>query len=673
MAAKKPVIYRIHPAVGFARVGAGSQFFIGPEVPGYGATGADAGVGSGVPPFKQSTGTLKRQAARFRVWRYTWDNGQRKYVPDTDDLTSPAAKIKWTVELANRKASFYEFHGTNGEDPATNFNPRKRNKRVTAGREAKLEMNPPPKSIAGVSKGPEKFDVATPGIPITYLGELLTDNKGRLIVLGGRGESKPSAALATGGLVHPVPLGHYANNPTWFDDVADGPVTAEIEVSGVKIPWSEVEPAWVIVGPPDFAPGLRNVVSLYDRLVDVWVRNGTLDVSGASSAPTWMRDMRLDFTATSGFTNFRPDFTRDVYPLLQAVMNYRWVHAPAQAFHYYWDWAKLSDSSPAAAAERKRIYDRLRVPPSLTSLPSSASATMPKLIGDEEIDENSSAPLNEDGIADAGAPRRPPSTQPGSKSWLTVTAVQYAVIRQWMLGKFDKGIWPGSNKPSDLPAPPTLITPWGLDVAQLENCVGGAFFPGIEVSWLIRNPRLYEVPNGQTSVFRINPWRRRTDGTVMTNAAGKPILRKVHYGSTAGGEDLSLRAGFFTQQMALPWQADFMSCLKTMHLGVADAGWWPAQRPDDVYVTPFSVPLSAAALTAFNPSVGMQEWLGSTAASAVLFVPVTPARDGSITTRERLVEHFQKLGFLRAADAVGERRSNRNTVYFEQERDAIPP
>jgi hypothetical protein len=645
------------------------QFFIGPEVPGYGATGAGGGKGTAVPPYKQSPGTLKRQAARFRIWRYTWDAGKKEYLPDAEDLDLTKVKsIKWTVELANRKASFFEFHGTNGEDPGATFNPRRRNRRITAGRAAKLEIIPGPRSIGGLLAGPVVFDLAVPEIPITFLGELHTDDKGRLIVAGGYGKSLQSAVLAAAsGVPVPQPLRTYANNPTWFDDVSDGPVTAEIELNGgQKISSDEIDPAWVIVGPPDFAPALRSVVSLYDVMTDVWVRSKALDVSGKSGAPKWLRDMRNDWSDTSGFTNFRPDFVRDVYPILQAVINTRWVHMPAQSFHFHWDWAKLSDTSAAAAPERKRIFERIRRPPSLTGLPEPASSVMPRLMGDEEVNEHTAAPRDEDGNADPAAPRRAISAIGGPKSWLSVTAVQYAILRRWMLGQFDKPGWPASNKPEDLPAPPAAITPWGLDQAALEGCVGGAFFPGIEVGWLIRNWRLYETKSAQESVFRIVPWRHRLDGTVMKNAAKKPLLRTLRYGSMAAGVDLTIQAGYFTQQMALPWPADFLSCGRYVHEGIM-AGWWPAQRPDDLFATTKALPLSAADLAAFDATVGMESWLGATAAAAGI-----PERRGTIATREKLLEHFEKLGFIRAADAVGDKRPNRGTVYVEQERDDIP-
>ena len=79
------------------------------------------------------------------------------------------------------------------------------------------------------------------------------------------------------------------------------------------------------------------------------------------------------------------------------------------------------------------------------------------------------------------------------------------------------------------------------DKAALENCIGGPFFPGIEASWYVRD--FYEF---------IEPFR--LSHTLLT-------------------------AGDVTKQMALPWQADFYDCKQE-----DDLAWWPAQRPDDVFV-----------------------------------------------------------------------------------------
>ena len=105
--------------------------------------------------------------------------------------------------------------------------------------------------------------------------------------------------------------------------------------------------------------------------------------------------------------------------------------------------------------------------------------------------------------------------------------------------------------------------------------------------------------------------------------------------------------------------------------GRSDAGWWPAQRPDDVHVTTAPFPLTAAQLTAFNTTQGMEGWLAATIATPG--PPALPARPGSIDTRERLIAHFQKLGFMRAADTIGDIRTNRSALYLESERNPIPP
>lgn len=92
----------------------------------------------------------------------------------------------------------------------------------------------------------------------------MTDGTGRLIVLGGHGESQSPAG---------VPLSHkdedFADNDGWCDDVADGPVRATVRLTGSAAP-AVADPAWVIVAPPDFAPTIENVVTLYAAICDIW-------------------------------------------------------------------------------------------------------------------------------------------------------------------------------------------------------------------------------------------------------------------------------------------------------------------------------------------------------------------------------------------------------------------
>ena len=70
------------------------------------------------------------------------------------------------------------------------------------------------------------------------------------------------------------------NNDRWFDDTADGPVTATIVFEdGSKA--SVDGNAWVVCTDPAYAPQTLNVVSLWDDVFDTWVRQ--LDLLPESS------------------------------------------------------------------------------------------------------------------------------------------------------------------------------------------------------------------------------------------------------------------------------------------------------------------------------------------------------------------------------------------------------
>ncbi len=584
-------IYRIHPAIGVARVGnLLSDFFIGPELPGKGNTGADGGQGSAVPPYKDGSGRVKRQAARFRAWKYVWVAKKSQYVPKEEiNLSSPNIKtIKWTVELANRKASFYQFNGTNGETspygPGGGFVKASRNAGVTGAARDTLEIVPGEKSIEGAMASGVEFRKSTPGIPIDYLGELRTDDKGRLLVLGGRGDTKFNTPTTP-----PVPT--YANNDHWFDDVSDGPVRAEIEFNTPtgpqKVPSEQIVDAWVLVGPPDFAPDIGNLVSLWDTLSDVAVQfipispqDGRFDEYAPGKGLKRLKLMKADFAKPGGFTTYKVSFRQEIYPIVQRVLNYSYVHKNAVGRHTSFPWDQMAEPlSPANKPTKDTFFGWIRPTLGMTrpSDPSLLSTPyMPKLLGDEAEEDPSR------GIA---------ATDP--RTFLMLTALQYAQLIHWWKGNFEKDGWPADNKPASLPAPPSDVRPEGLDRAAAESCVGGAFYPGIEVSWLIRNPKVYGDFWGP---FRIDPWDRDpTTGKINLDGSGTPKAKEIAYGT----DTIKLRAGFFSQQMALPWQADFMDCAIETHdagLGPMEFGWWPAQRPDYVMVKTPAIPPAAAQL-----------------------------------------------------------------------------
>ena len=324
----------------------------------------------------------------------------------------------------------------------------------------------------------------------------------------------------------------------WFDDVSDGPVTVTVSIRGTsgttRAATDPSDGAWVLCGPPDFAPRVRAAVTMYDLLYDLGVRSIPIPTSnglyanGQALAP--MVALKNDYRpgADYEFPNATPSFDQDIYPILRAAYEFYWVTGLVTRKHESLMDASLGDPSPAALVDRQGVFVYLRPPLGINS--SNGNRTMPHLLGDNPY----------------------PGQEPDAIRKLTLTRVQFALMRRWTDGNF---IPPASkNTPPNPPAlPPPQITPHGLDRAALENCVGGAFYPGIEAGWQIRNPQLYAEP------FRLNL------------AALSPYLDE-----NGAPENTPIGPGHFSRQMALPWQADFNDCKNE-----GDYGWWPSQRPDD--------------------------------------------------------------------------------------------
>lgn len=143
--------YRIHPAIGIARVGntPSSEYFLGPELPNQ-RVKRSPDVGTAVPPFK-SDGLVKRQAARFRIWEYTESDGVWTASREVSLDDADVAELTWSVHLANRKASFFRFEGLAGSKQHNIPNDAKRR---NEGAPERLEIDPLPRSIGGRTDGP---------------------------------------------------------------------------------------------------------------------------------------------------------------------------------------------------------------------------------------------------------------------------------------------------------------------------------------------------------------------------------------------------------------------------------------------------------------------------------------------------------------------------------------
>src|SRR5437660_11924202 len=112
---RKIAFCKIYPPVGIARVGDSEEkdaYFWPPEWPGAPMQTPGGRVDREVFRYRDAHGKVKRQAAHFRI--YAYDKDERVL----GELTDADAVITWTVTLANKKAAWFEFAGTEGADSA---------------------------------------------------------------------------------------------------------------------------------------------------------------------------------------------------------------------------------------------------------------------------------------------------------------------------------------------------------------------------------------------------------------------------------------------------------------------------------------------------------------------------------------------------------------------------
>jgi hypothetical protein len=619
LAVKDRRLYKIHPAIGIARIGnaEAESFFIGPEIPGQPVTGVPR-LGTRVPPFKgdKENETVKPQAVRFRIWEYV-RNAEDKWEASRElNLASKEVRsIEWKVHLANCKASFHSFAG-----PAGNRKPAAalRNGWCKTQRGKTLNVDFGARKISGKSKPAVAFrwDPTNPksqSVPlyhkthpraeeavIDYLGELRTDPSGRLIVIGGKGNADCLVHHTDPEFGDADQLDSPYNNEGWFDDVSDGPVTARlsIEIDG-RIETPQVAGAWVLVAPPDFAPDVLEVVTLYDVLYDMadWDMDLPKDQAIYDAALSPLRDLNheLRVKRRKGLKDHLVSYVTEIEPVFDRVRKLGRLNKTIRDNHAALGgpgnehMAKLlADPSAAAQPTRAHVFGRLRPHPGLPKgFPTAKTGDkdMPRMFGED---------------------------YPRDSAALTRTA--YALFQRWSNGGFVVGA----------DTFPPGITPHGLDRAALEHALGAALHPGIETSWLIGDPELYAEP------FRI-------DHKARSNYWGESW-------KTVG-------PGYFTRQLAMPWHSDFYECsggetTKYKHY----MAWWPGQRPDEIKRKNGK---ADDAVDWFRPSKG--DW--------------DIAREleedwEAVQYRGKMLENWSRLGFI--VDDGGDRvETERATVEFK--------
>ena len=616
---------KIHPAIGVARVGnSADEWFYGPEVP----------DPPPAPPgfHKDGHGAVKRQAARFRVYGY---DASGRVVREITD--GPGTTVSWRVHLANKKAAWYRFQLALDIPEGQRLAPDQYGRRNAAESDRdSLVIDPGSRGISGAGKGPVPFDSGKiKNVPV-YLGELRTDEHGRLVVLGGRGVSDSFRTPK-------APLTDFANNDGWYDDTSDGPVTAEVTINGRTY---QATGAWVVVAPPNYAPDLKGIRTLYDLLYDLYVRIGWLPGPGVPSYPT------------------------DIEPILRRFCELQWVNRGFAA-GFGFD-APDDFLSPAL---RRRLATppgvdlaRVATDPVTGVTNPEAGMTVPDsgavkaLAGDPDAGARQRVYLAmRDYPRDGRSPAPWPwiygdamtSVPKSDRQHLVLTPLQDAMLRSWAAGAFTAE--PRHPPYRHLDEVPVAEQPAVLDRAALDYCLADAFHPGCEVTWPIRHATLYSEP------FRI---RHRPPGAPDPDY-GPRLTPDVALGPNGPLHEQG--PGDLTRWMAVPWQTDTVSC-RSGYERLAGLGphyspylptFWPARVPNDV--------LTAADFAVVNdPDLPYEERRRAFEERANWLRHMTNERP---TKYERMVAGWHRLGIIEGRDYTVGDQAFPDRVYVESPPD----
>ena len=598
------VSYRIHPAIGVGRVGNSPQsYYLAPETIGglpiepdpNGLPIVQKGKPKYVEKFKDELGMIRRQAATFKIYR-SIDGGPEEVV-DINDASID--RIEWTVHVANKKAAWWNFVPLLGDlmfgklnsykswqnpPAAWNLPPNPwtglpwtnlRNSSVTdaKGRQ-QLIIDPGPRTLTQ-PKQSAQFDKNDPtypfvsfpnpndisqGLSVQTLGEMRTDPNGNLLVLGAFGRAGGSETI-TG----------FGGGDTWTDDIADGPVTAKVYLKGNKVP-VELK-AWVVMGSPKFAPELVNISTWDDVIIDMAIKY--------KNALPKVYDAKKWKTNDGWNPDFMVNYDKDIQPFLDRIADYQWVGTVPSMTAFIRPAFDARDASEKNRKNREKFLSYFRKPSKIQQ----ATAAAPGALVDGQANQLFSDATVKN--PDAGIPLMPLNSGTNSvrnnipDKFSVITDTQYYCLEQWAKGKFSADS-PGIVIPGVNP----------LDAAAVGNCVGEPMCPGIEVTWSVRNPIIYD--NAYIIKHAHDEAYYQKHGLDPNRDECEPIDWKNPYVGTG------CEPGDLTKRMAIPWQADFYDCsvqminfkmptgpVKDNETGIPIpptyyAYWWPPQSPWNV-------------------------------------------------------------------------------------------
>jgi hypothetical protein len=576
----------IYPPIGVCRVGnSQDEFFIGPEVT------------DPLPQqpvfYRDATGALKRQAARFRIYGLNANGNPVR------ELTASEATITWHVHLANKKSAWYQFQIAL-DIPEAASAPLSALRNASIADRWRLVIDPGPAHISGVNQNGAPLSGQFMGIAV-YLGELRTDDSGRLIVLGGRGvaASYDGSQAVT-----------FANNDRWYDDISDGPVTAEVQVQGTPL---SVQPAWVITAPPDYAPMQKSVRTMWDVMRDTAITAGLLPQPSL------------------------PSFMQDILPVLQRLTDLQWVNAGFAATFGFGGLSnfrnakllrKLSNLGTVYRQLRKNIANQFRQfeRDAWSPLP------LPWLYGD--------------------AMSIPPAKTPRQHASLTDTQMRF--LQQWAAGDFVSDYDAEYESPHHIDEVPPTGQPEMLTKAAMEFCLADAFHPGCELTWTMRAPGMYMSP------FRLKHAPPNSAepsyGTYLTSDETRAANGPLNRGQVPGG---------LTRWMAVPWQTDTASCRsgydKTYDPYLPT--FWPARVPNQVMS-------DANYNIVMDTDRGLGQRLRAFADRASWFAPLG-LNQPYVQQINHMIHHFDEMGIVELREGYPDDPNFPPAMQVQQSKPAV--
>lgn len=182
--------------------------------------------------------------------------------------------------------------------------------------------------------------------------------------------------------------------------------------------------------------------------------------------------------------------------------------------------------------------------------------------------------------------------------WFLMPRLQYEILTKWAKGEFVDDLDRREASITDLDQIAIENRGDALTRAALEPCSGGAFHPGVELTWPMRQEAIYrdDLPFRIAVGSRPSLLQNDVVGRLMTPETafrservlrGEPAHKSGEAYTFVAGEDAPIgpqSAGDLTRWMGLPWFGDGFSCALAVEYAndFPDAIWWPALTPIDV-------------------------------------------------------------------------------------------